>query len=95
MCDVLQASYQSASAMTSALSEYGGGDMGAGIRKLVDETQAIGYDNGFQDGYSIRINEGLIKCAIVTTAIFTVIWGTKKIYRHFKHAKEKQRTLTA
>lgn len=95
MCDVLQASNQSASIMTSALSNYGDGDMGCGIRRLVDDAQVVGYDKGFCDGYSLGNTEGLIKGTIVTTAIFTVIWGVKKIYRHFKHKKEKERVLTA
>lgn len=108
VCDVLQSSFQPANAMTSALCEYGDGDMGFGIRKLAGEMLTVGgkegYDNGFSDGYPKGFldgffqgeNRGIIKGTVISTVtIGTVglaVWGIKAIYNHIKQTKKQGTT---
>ena len=72
-CDVLQASYLSANAMTNTFCDYGSGSMGEGIRKfakeMIDSGVKEGYKIGCSDGYSI----GFIEGSVITTVVLSVI----------------------
>lgn len=63
MCDsndVLQSTYHSASTMTKTLYEYGEGDMGQGIRKLMEERSKRSYTKGLLSGTLITATAGII-----------------------------------
>lgn len=94
-CDVLQASYLSANAMTNTFCDYGSGSMGEGIRKfakeMIDSGIKEGYKIGFGDGYSI----GFIESSVITTVVLSVIGvsalGIKKISDKHKRKKKQKR----
>lgn len=84
--DVLQSSSQSANAMTSALCDYGGGDMGSGIRKM--------FTNGYRNGYCAGYDSGFFQGTIKTAVIFVTILGIKTAYNRYKlNQQQKQEKL--
>lgn len=92
--DVLQSSYQSATAMTNAFCDYGNGSMGDGIRKFAEEMFTAGakssHKTAWSDGYSIGFSEGTVVTTVVLSFIGLSVWGIKKIANNHKNKKEKE-----
>ena len=84
-CDVLNASHCSADITNHVLREYGGGNMGRGIRKFAKEMTTVGcilgYEKGTKDAYSkIYKNIGVaVSVACVGSIIGLGAWCTKKL----------------
>ncbi|MBQ3602204.1 MAG: hypothetical protein IJA02_00020 [Clostridia bacterium] len=93
-CDVLQASYLSANAMTNTFCDYGSGSMGEGIRKfakeMIDSGVKEGYKIGCSDGYSIGFIEGSVITTVVLSVIGLSALGIKKISDKHKSKKEQK-----
>ena len=85
VCDVLNASYSSADVTNHVLREYGGGNMGKGIRKFAQEMITVGcisgYEKGTKDAYSrIYKNVGVAVSVVCVGGIIGLgAWCTKKI----------------
>lgn len=100
--DVLKATYQSAPTMTHTFSDYGGGNMGYGIRKFADEMIDTGIKKGcslgacegrkigFAEGRSVGLVEGVIITTVALGVLNLTIWGINRIKDKKRIEKQKQ-----
>ena len=94
-CDVLQASYLSANAMTNTFCDYGSGSMGEGIRKFAKEMIDSGVKEGYKIGFNNGCSVGFIEGSVITTVVLGVVGlstlGIKKISEKHKTKKEQEK----
>lgn len=100
-CDVLHVSHCSADVVNHVLREYGGGNMGQGIRRLAGEmltiggqrSYSLGYDDGAADIYPTAFKYGAITGAIVCACTVGLlgfgVWCTQKLTDRHENRKEK------
>lgn len=86
MCDVkdvLEASRNSADVIVSAIYDFGGNNLGEGIRKLAQEMFNIGTQTGYEQGYVTGSRDGFIKGTLVSmgeiSLLGLIVWGINKI----------------
>ncbi len=84
--DVLSASRCSADVMNHVLCDYGDGNMGNGLRKVMGEMLTVGSQEGYKIGYNeglkVGYSNGFIKGSIFSVCALGVIatgaWCVKK-----------------
>ena len=102
--DVLKSTYQSATAMTYTLCDYGGGNMGLGIRKFADNMVSVGmkegikkglslgacegYKIGFTEGHSVGFLEGSVITTVALGVLTLSVWGVDKICKKINETKK-------
>ena len=64
--DVIASTRSSAATISHALRYYGGGSMGEGVRKLGHEMLQLGVNEGYQKGFAIGRNQGLVQGIVFT-----------------------------
>lgn len=101
VCDVIESSYSSADIIVSTVYDYGGKDLGNGIRKLAGEMltagQNIGYEECFEQAVPVAYNlgkrDGLLEGSIIAVFVCTVAsaagFGIYKLAKRIQ-AKNKQ-----
>lgn len=78
MCNitnVLDSSYKAANVIVSTVYEYGGYDLGRGVRKLVVNS----YNSGFINGQYVGIAKGVVGTVLAYATAKVVIKGTEFI----------------
>ena len=95
MCDVkdvLEASRNSADVIVSVIYDFGGNNLGEGIRKLAQEMLNIGaqtgYEQGYEQGYVTGSRDGFIKGSLITIPVVGLLtWGVSKFVKEQKNEK--------
>jgi len=102
VCDVIESSYSSADVIVSTVYDFGGKDLGNGIRKLAGEMlttgQNIGYDECFEKAvpvaYDLGKNDGRIEGSIIAVCVCATVtavgFGIYKLVSHIKSKKAQQ-----
>lgn len=94
--DVIEASHSSADVMVTTVYDYGGDDLGNGIRKLAGEMYVAGYGEGVDDtlpvAYDVGYSDGRVEGGLIATVIITGIGAIGLgVYQFMKKRKEKKK----
>ena len=107
MCDihdVVNASHEAADVIVSALYDYGGNNLGNGIRKAIDEAYELGFKRGCEElldvlslerciGYANGRMDGMVKGSVIGAGTVVVVgivsFGVMKLIKYKANKSEK------
>lgn len=73
--DVIRSSYGAADEIITRLYEYGGRELGNGVRRVADEAFSEGLLAGYEVGFDKGIKNGTLKGCIYTSVSAAIIGG--------------------